>query len=307
MPAEPWAVYAKELFPVGFGYPLWKPEPASTDGREIFIGDVGWLKEGEFRALFNSIRDADHPVNQDLDVPRDFQVFYPPNLSIGKADRITQQMVFSQSIRASEVRADIVSDAASGVVPAWQFHTGSDAGALVVLSSPGVAEDIQSRRHIVNYMVDNLDSWLESANTSHLDLHTENIIFVCGTLETTQWAMAAFQDDSYCNTDGYVFGQLDPFGSLELSIQISNQVLPANHCRTVPHRLPDPGHDTPAAVSPGPDQCLFVHNYKGKRRLRKEPGQAPPGLYHLSFDSEARVCAYAYDPVNHLLDYILQV
>ena len=105
MSVRPWDIYASELFPLGYGHPLWMPEPSSR-GREVFIGDVGRLKSGAFRPLFNSMRDADHHINQEMGVPQDFQVFRPRNLLIDNSDKITQGMVYSRSIKTREVGAD---------------------------------------------------------------------------------------------------------------------------------------------------------------------------------------------------------
>ena len=106
MSTRPWDIYAEQLFPSGYGHPLWKPEPNPTSGREVFIGDVGWLVEGEFRALFNSMKDADDPINQAKSVPRDYTVFSPSNLSIGRSDKITRSIVFSRSITADDAQAE---------------------------------------------------------------------------------------------------------------------------------------------------------------------------------------------------------
>ena len=167
---------------------------------------------------------------------------------------------------------------------------------MVMLTPPGVAEDIESRRHIVNYMRNNFDSWLEFANGADswgLDLRPEDLLFICGTLKTTQWAVAAFQGSMFRNKQGQVSGQIGPFGNLGISVQISNQFLPTTHHRSGPripaaqvgdnHRLSYPGYDTPAGLSHGgPNQCLFVHYYKMKRRLWwKEPMQAGAGPHQL--------------------------
>ena len=98
MSTTPWDIYAEQLFPVGYGHPLWIPEP---NEREVQIGDVGWLKEGEFRALFNSMKRSDDPVNA-KGVPADFSVFEPPNLYIGECDKIMQTEVCSRSIHKLE-------------------------------------------------------------------------------------------------------------------------------------------------------------------------------------------------------------
>ena len=111
MSTKPWDIYAEQLFPSGYGHPLWKPEPNASSGREVFIGDVGWLVEGEFRALFNSMRDERDPVNQEKSVPRDFAVFPSTNLSIGRSDKITRSIVFSRSITADNAQPEATTDA----------------------------------------------------------------------------------------------------------------------------------------------------------------------------------------------------
>ena len=107
---RPWDIYAEQLFPVGYGHPLWIPEP-NNNRREIDIGDVGWLKDGEFRALFNSMKPEGDPANGEKGVPLDFEVFNPRNVSIGNCNRITQQMVCSRNIRTIEASAELSGDA----------------------------------------------------------------------------------------------------------------------------------------------------------------------------------------------------
>ena len=49
----PPSVYAKQLARLGYGYPLWFPEP--EDGHEVQLGDVGFIDGGRFRRLFNAM------------------------------------------------------------------------------------------------------------------------------------------------------------------------------------------------------------------------------------------------------------
>ena len=164
---------------------------------------------------------------------------------------------------------------------------------MVMLSPPGVSKIIESRRHVVNYMRANFDSWLEFANASYswgLDLRPEDVIFVCGTLKTTQWALAAFQGSRFRDREGHVSGQLGSSGSIGISVQISNEVLSNGWFRSGP-RVPAPSahllsyldHDTLADSPPvEPNQCLFVHYYKMKRRFwYKKPMQAGAGQNQL--------------------------
>ena len=76
----PWTIYAKRLFPLGYGYPLWCPGPSLEFG-EIQIGDVGYLAFGHFHFLFNCFHPAGHPRNI-RGVPDGFETLEMPSGSI---------------------------------------------------------------------------------------------------------------------------------------------------------------------------------------------------------------------------------
>ncbi len=47
-------IYAEQLISLRYGYPLWHPDP-SPERAPVQLGDVGWVREGEVRALFNAL------------------------------------------------------------------------------------------------------------------------------------------------------------------------------------------------------------------------------------------------------------
>ena len=100
----PWDIYAEQLLPLGYGYPLWIPEP---NGREIHIADIGWLKDGAFRPLFNSMRSAGDPLNKKRGVPENFIEFDQKNAFVQEYARISQRIVSSRSIRTTETSAAV--------------------------------------------------------------------------------------------------------------------------------------------------------------------------------------------------------
>lgn len=210
-----------------------------------------------------------------------------------------QETVFSRNIRTRQADANAVLGP-SGVGPilagtGWKFQTTSDNAAFVRLKPPGVQEAIRSKTHVVKYMRSHFDSWLEFANSTNswgIGLRPEDLIFVCGTLKTTEWAVAAFQGDTVRDQEGFVSGQLGSLGSAGFSLRLSDHVFPRAHYRFGPHpptttageedRLLDSGDDSPTTISPNRNQCLFIHYYKMKRRLLCDlPVRAAAGPHQL--------------------------
>lgn len=98
-----WDIYARELMPLGFGHPLWGPEPCLQFG-EVRLGDVGYLRDGRFRFLFNTMRDAEDPVNVQRGVPSGFEVFDPPDpMIVHDLNEITQTEIHSKNLHSTSV------------------------------------------------------------------------------------------------------------------------------------------------------------------------------------------------------------
>ena len=161
-----------------------------------------------------------------------------------------------------------------------------------MLEPPGQSTDLESKRHIVNYMRVNFNSWVDYANGEDswgLELRDHDIAFICGTTKTTRWLVSAYQGDSFREKEGYVSGDFGPFASANLSVHISDRILPTNHYRTGPSASQRPViAPTPrltdaeeAVLAPKPNQCIFVHYYKMQRRQFwwpvKEPMRAAAG------------------------------
>ena len=170
----------------------------------------------------------------------------------------------------------------------FKFQSSADAGAFVLLEPPGHAKDIESKRHIVNYMRENLERWLQFANHEWgLELKDHDMTFVCGTTKTSRFALAAFQGSNYRKKEGYITGNFGPFSTAGISINISNQTLPVSNYRHGPlnygSSVPQLGYSE-YHQPPSPNQCLFIHYYKMKRRflwLLREPMQAAAGPHQL--------------------------
>ena len=51
-----------------YGYALWDPNPGNLYPA-VEVGDVGYIREGKFRRLFNALLPEDHPSHRNFGVP----------------------------------------------------------------------------------------------------------------------------------------------------------------------------------------------------------------------------------------------
>lgn len=141
----------------------------------------------------------------------------------------------------------------------------------------------------------NFPQWSELANSRFgLGLKDEEIVYVSGTTKTTKWAVAAFHGE-YRRKEGSITADFGALAGIDISVSISDEMLPSSYYRTGPAREPAPGSLVPAnsnknepvlsASTPQErcDQCIFLHYYKMKRRLgwKPTPIQAAGGPHEL--------------------------
>ena len=125
-------IYARELFSLGYGYPMWCPEPCP---REIRLGDVGYLRDGQFHILFNTMPSTRAPgdavtaasseetTNVPEVYPPNFVEFVPPRETIVHASkRLIQRELHCGSLRSTSVSAS----ASAGCVSAIAIYPVSD-------------------------------------------------------------------------------------------------------------------------------------------------------------------------------------
>ena len=180
-----------------------------------------------------------------------------------------------------------------------QKHRGA-----ALIAKPTLVENCSSRIHIISYIRAHYESWLEFAASSRWDLQhlrAEDIVFVSGTTMTTHWAMVAYQgqcDNSHWAKDRAA----GLFDGADTDTRDPTQPAPSegpsndpsadiqSHCRSQSARLPENG-------SQKPDQCLFIHYYKVKRRMWKFSSMAAAAGPHRIAGSSSpegppRICTH---------------
>lgn len=137
-----WDVYAKSLAYLGFGYPLWCPDtwgPGHPERRQPWdmgIGDVGWLRDGQFRPLIRttSIDEARQPYHV---LPPDFMPFDVARAGIGgNPDKIMQCVLHSRTIQTTSISGGLSASALRYVASCLDWCSNSLIIYLPCISKP---------------------------------------------------------------------------------------------------------------------------------------------------------------------------
>ncbi|RDX43503.1 hypothetical protein OH76DRAFT_1192777 [Lentinus brumalis] len=273
-----WDIYAKELLHLGFGHPLWIPEPSPESG-EVQLGDVGYLSQGKFCFLFNCMRGADDQVNR-RGVPEGFEVFIPPDGPVEESANtirniIQNKLLLSKHARSVKAEASISlgMDPLAHVEVATSYEVTQKTGAYLALKRDAHQTNLHCTEAIFRYLRNHHSEWLRFAiERRGRELDVQQILFVSGFVKTAVWAVGAFSHGSSSATlkidAGAMFG-----GGVSASaggaMSLSNCSAPTSLHRTgPPERLPwndDTLHSD--------DQCIFLHY------AHLKPRWAIPGLH----------------------------
>ncbi|RDX40211.1 hypothetical protein OH76DRAFT_1366549 [Lentinus brumalis] len=251
-------IYAHELFPLGYGYPLWCPDPTPSS-REIEIGDVGRPDlNGRWLPLFNTMKPPDDQVNRH-GVPSDFKMLDPQDIPVSTTPKIMQAMVCSRNIDPTDNFGSGSASLPESAVVTFKFKLPSSSSAFVLLDAPALSTYVCSapaRRRMVTYMRDNFQGWIDFVFDCNIDLEDSDIMFICGTQKTTRWAVAAFDADQ--SDECYVTSD---FGQFEYRLTINFGALHRGRFRKACYKC-GPRYrrsDMAASPLPRPNQCLFLH------------------------------------------------
>ncbi|OBZ65404.1 Vegetative incompatibility protein HET-E-1 [Grifola frondosa] len=334
----PYNIYAKQLFHLAKGYPLWVPE--HTKFGEVLIGDVGYLHDGGFYRLFNATLPANHDIHTEFGVPDDYEPLKINRYGLNE----TKNWIKSGEHMSKTVKNMTISANASAAIVStgagFTYTCTDEQGALLLLKRPGDRSLVHKSRSFMSYMRRNHASWHRFAtDTCDVDLQKDEIIFVNGCVKSAEWAVAAFIERGR-EGELYFSGEFGPMASAGFSLSMKNSTSARVEHRMGPpqseHRSTLPGvseiEETPRdgdvrgkAVDVSKfDQCVFLEYYKMKKRiwfyrvikaaagpheLPSQPDDSDPGSPELMVeedDIEEVPFRSKYDPVDYVLDYILE-
>lgn len=182
-------VYQKELRSLGYGLPLYEPNPADYD--HVRIGDVGIAdKDGYFTRIFNCFAQADHEINARYGVPEDFEPL-EEWCKLTKARQALEPGLWYKSQHVHQIEGSVEfskTNASAGM--RVNFTVSSQQGAAFCLKNS--AERIDATRHILlrKYMLKHFESWENFIRDTGIAFELQNMIFVTGHDLTANWATA---------------------------------------------------------------------------------------------------------------------
>ncbi|EKM58770.1 uncharacterized protein PHACADRAFT_85684 [Phanerochaete carnosa HHB-10118-sp] len=242
-------VLAQQLYHYGHGRALWTPEPADGD---VYIGDVGYVDEdGAFQRLFNVTVDADHPLNR-AGVPENFvPLRFNKRLLQLKPSYISPMPFCSKSVKSHKLDGHAGAQVGpAGAKLAYSYECTSSQGGLLVIRDHADKTIVQPATDIVQYIRQNHDAWFGFATkpgTYGLMCKPEDIIMVRGTVKTSAWTVAAFQEAGTHVNDIELSAQAGSIADVGLQGSSSVSVYNSIEHRTGPQR---PSASRPASLKP---------------------------------------------------------
>ncbi|KZP33219.1 hypothetical protein FIBSPDRAFT_721276, partial [Athelia psychrophila] len=189
MAQPPSLIYARQLLPMRYGYPLYYPEamdslPRELRGRGTGIGDVGVIKpDGSFQFAFN-IFTTDTTINC-FGVPDGFCV-----ISLGHISRLANKHskpseLMTEGRYKKSVGANLSVQASDGVA------LSSSESALLTMPDGAMGEDYTSLDEIRTYSIEHAISWYEFINGKlHRAAPNGSLYVVTGCDKSTAWGIA---------------------------------------------------------------------------------------------------------------------
>ncbi|OCH89485.1 WD40 repeat-like protein [Obba rivulosa] len=268
-------IYVQTLFPLGYGYPIWNPDPTPTSP-EIHIGDVGHMEQGTFYRLFNAMKDVHDPENEKRMLPTNFEkLTLPDQLNIVTPRAIQAGAVCSKTVKVRNIGTQIYGG--SGLAQGgFSVERYKEQGAVLILEDDANRTAVHANRLMPKYMREHYQEWDQLVKDQiGLELEVDKLFFVCGYIKSKAWAIMTF-DKASSSYSGSVDVGYGPTG-IALNMTWKDERYAPTLTRTGPLRSV-PYSDRLAITDSTPtssrslfydapyNQCIFLNYYKIKPR-----------------------------------------
>ncbi|KAK7030239.1 hypothetical protein VNI00_014256 [Paramarasmius palmivorus] len=209
-------LYARALFLLGHGYPLFCPEPNEALHPEyiengIRFGDVGLITpDGSFDFLFNICLPADHVINQSCGTPDNFTPV-KWNGQIRRNSNYFQpgKPVCSRCAKCREISAEAMATIPGspvGVGASIEISFDKESGAALMLPTGAKRENMLDLKAFREYAQANAVSWYYFVNnTLGRDAENGSIYLVTGFDKSDAWENAVFDSSQSSRSCSLLF------------------------------------------------------------------------------------------------------
>ncbi|KAH9174157.1 hypothetical protein EDB89DRAFT_592983 [Lactarius sanguifluus] len=178
------------MFPA-YGHALWEPGPGNLYPAAVAVGDVGYIRQGKFRRLFNVLLPADHPSHRNFGVPE-----YHEQLTLNMEDHIEIGKLSPHNFCSAGVTSGTGSDPwANGPKEEGEvsFSCPNYQGAVLCLPIQAKGEDTVASADFGKWIIKHIDRWFGWARQLGLGIdRMEDVILVTGTHCARSWTNVAF-------------------------------------------------------------------------------------------------------------------
>ncbi|KAH8826205.1 hypothetical protein DL96DRAFT_1816605 [Flagelloscypha sp. PMI_526] len=222
-------VYTHELYQLGYGLPMWDPQPFQ---KVVDIGDLGFVNQhGSFVTLFNVTIPAEE---QQYPLPPGFQPF-----SLSRINTMGQSI--SRPYLSSGIH--VVEDGPECSKINWEIRRGS----ILIIKDPPTKLSVHHGRPLQKYIELHQDEWYRFLE-EHKDCPTgvindSKLLLVTGIYRTNDWSLGAWSSSLAQRSLTYT--------------RVTTNTTPIGW-------LPHPAPGIRDRVSPRPQQYAPIHDFSTK-------------------------------------------
>ncbi|KAK7683399.1 hypothetical protein QCA50_013661 [Cerrena zonata] len=258
-------VYHEALSKLGYGFPLWRPEPSPD---EVCIGDVGYIDpdSGSWHLLFNILDPQRY--SQASGKPPDFQCL-EGEVFKEKAKSLGAGVYMSDSIQK------IGPESKDSQTFVYKPKDDKTSGALLALQKAGCIESLDYSHHHrawVDHMRRYLNSWYEWA-TRRVYIQKEDILLISGFVKASAWSVVAFRSRNEelrlnLHDDGVPY-KVEARSLLNQTAPIPEYRSATTFTTYSQASQPTASSSQPSS-SPDATDCVFLVAYRAKYRIMRK-------------------------------------
>ncbi|KAJ3539677.1 hypothetical protein NM688_g6331 [Phlebia brevispora] len=270
MQFNPVSTYTEELsmhLEKPMGYPLWYPTPMQEG--EVEIGDVGYVSEGRFKALFNVITGMKRDGKEETTKIEDLNCLdYDPGSEDYRPGYMQPRLYEGKSVRAFEGQGEIgASTGHSSARITYTFTCSERQGAVLHLDHEADLRFVPISKRIKTYVRQHRRSWIQIVERDFGSCcNADRLIFVLGWVKTSQWAVAAFRVKEGSTASFEANVNLIANAGLRFKVDKAQNMKIYQHDGPRSKIHPD-AMQTVLKPSLAKDQCIFLRTMRTKRRI----------------------------------------